>query len=226
MDFITKLLDSKAPITGKIYNSIWVDIYRFTCFTILAPMLKEYNKNYMASLFVQKHAIYFGIPEIIITDRDTIFISKYQQTILSSLGTKLKLSTAYYPETDRQIERMNQIIQNYLRIYINTNYSNWVQLLPLAQMAINNRIIISTKQILQNYLFRFSLIPYKLILFKLPSEAGLQKAKKLDFNPGINTVNKGTLAKKGGQSLFINQKSQNPSTKQKIRQQKGRPLYY
>ena len=101
MDFITKLLDSKDPITGKIYNGIWVDIYRFICFTILALILKEYNKDYMALLFIQKHAIYFGIPEIIIIDRDAIFIPKYLQTILNSLDTKLKISTAYYPETDR-----------------------------------------------------------------------------------------------------------------------------
>ena len=145
MDFITKLLDSKDLITRKIYNSIWVDIYRLICFTILALMLKEHNKDYMASLFIQKHAIYFNIPEIIITDRDAIFISKYWQTILSSLGTKLKMSTAYHPETDGQIERINQIVQNYLRIYINTNYSNWVQLLLLAQMAINNRMVGSMK---------------------------------------------------------------------------------
>ena len=77
MDFITKLPNSKDPITGKIYNSIWVDIYRLTYFTVLAPMLKEHNKDYMASLFIQKHATYFGIPEIIIIDRDAIFISKY-----------------------------------------------------------------------------------------------------------------------------------------------------
>ena len=121
---MTKLPNSKDPITGKIYNGIWVDIYRLIRFTILAPMLKEHNKDYMALLFMQKHAAYFGIPEIIITDKDAIFISKYWQTIFSSLGTKLKMSTAYHPETDGQTERINQIIQNYLRIYINTNHSN------------------------------------------------------------------------------------------------------
>ena len=94
------MLDSKDPIIGKIYNSIWIDIYRFTYFIILVPTLKEYNKDHMASLFIQRYTAYFGIPEIIITDRDTIFISKYWQTILSSLGAKLKMSIAYYLETD------------------------------------------------------------------------------------------------------------------------------
>ena len=124
MDFITKLPNSKDPIIGKVYNSIWVDIYRLTRFTILAPTLKEYNEDHMASLFMQKHAVYFGIPEIIITDRDAIFISKYWQIIFSSLGTKLKMSTVYHPEIDRQTKRINQVVQNYLRIYIDTNHSN------------------------------------------------------------------------------------------------------
>ena len=77
MDFITKLPNSKDPVIGKIYNSIWVDIYQFIRFTILAPILKEHNKDHMASLFIQKYTIYFGILEIIITDRDAIFTSKY-----------------------------------------------------------------------------------------------------------------------------------------------------
>ena len=64
-------------------------------------MLREYNKDYIASLFVQKYTIYFGILEIIVTDRDTIFISKYWQTIFSSLRTKLKINIVYYLEIDR-----------------------------------------------------------------------------------------------------------------------------
>ena len=84
----------------------------------------------------------------------------------------------YYPETDRQTERINQVIQNYLRIYINTNHNNQIQLLPLAQMAINNRIVRSIKQILQSYIFGFNSIPYKPIPFETLSEAGLWKAKK------------------------------------------------
>ena len=107
IDFITKLLDSKDLTTGKVYNGIWVNIYQLTCFTILALTLKEYNKNHIASLFIQKHTAYFGILEIIITDRDTIFTSKYWQTILSSLGTKLKISIAYYLG-DRQSNRKNK----------------------------------------------------------------------------------------------------------------------
>ena len=232
---MTKLPNSKDPIIGKIYNSIWVDIYRFICFTILAPILKEYNENYIASLFVQKYTIYFGIPEIIITDRDTIFISKYQQIILSSLGTKLKMSTAYYLETNGQTKRMNQIVQNYLRIYINTNHSNQIQLLPLAQIAINNRIVGSIKQIPQSYIFRFNPIPYELIPFESPSKAGLQRAKKqtlvlesilLIKEPQLKKGNRVYLSIKNLKTLALSKKFNNkkigPFTINKIL----RPIIY
>jgi len=34
------------------------------------------------------------------------------------LGIQTKLSTAYYPQTDRQMERINQELEQYLRVFI------------------------------------------------------------------------------------------------------------
>src|SRR5882672_9092708 len=45
---------------------------------------------------------------------------------------------AYHPETDRQAERVNQILEQYLRIYINYQQDNWVDFLPLAEFTYNN----------------------------------------------------------------------------------------
>jgi len=41
------------------------------------------------------------------------------------LGIETKLSTAYHPQTDRQIERTNQELEQYLRIYVNYRQNNW-----------------------------------------------------------------------------------------------------
>jgi len=54
------------------------------------------------------------------------------------LGIKANLSTAYHPETDGQTERVNQILEQYLHVYINYQQDNWVNLLPLAEFAYNN----------------------------------------------------------------------------------------
>ena len=48
------------------------------------------------------------------------------------------MSTAYYPQTDGQTERVNQVLEQYLRCYVDYNLSNWLDLLPSAEFAYNN----------------------------------------------------------------------------------------
>ena len=49
------------------------------------------------------------------------------------------MSTAYHPQTDGQTERVNQALEQYLRCYVNYNFSNWSDLLPSAEFAYNNQ---------------------------------------------------------------------------------------
>jgi len=54
------------------------------------------------------------------------------------LGIKRRMSTAYHPQMDRQTERTNQVLEGYLRNFVNYNQDDWYQLLPLAEFAYNN----------------------------------------------------------------------------------------
>ena len=45
---------------------------------------------------------------------------------------------AYHPETDGQTERVNQILKQYLRVFINYQQDDWKHLLPLAEFTYNN----------------------------------------------------------------------------------------
>ena len=81
---------------------------------------------------------YHGIPTVFITDRDKLFTSNYWKTLVAAMGIKHKLSTAFHPQTDGQTERSNQTLEAYLRHYVNYVQDNWVALLPMAQVAINN----------------------------------------------------------------------------------------
>jgi transposase InsO family protein len=56
---------------------------------------------------------------------------------MEHLGIKHKMSTAYHLQTDGQIERLNQTLEQYLRYYVNNRQDNWIALLPLAQIAYN-----------------------------------------------------------------------------------------
>ena len=59
-----------------------------------------------------------GLPESIIIDREAQFVAGMMKKLNQMLGIDTKLSTAYYPQTDGQTERMNQDLEQYLRMFI------------------------------------------------------------------------------------------------------------
>ena len=65
---------------------------------------------------------------------------------MGQIGIKHRLSTAFHPETDGQTERTNQSLEAYLRHYVNYAQNNWVSLLPMAQLALNNNASETTKE--------------------------------------------------------------------------------
>ena len=60
------------------------------------------------------------------------------------VGTKHNLSKSYHPQIDRQTERLNQTLEQYLQCYINYQQNDWVQLLPVGQLAYNSAITKTT----------------------------------------------------------------------------------
>ena len=61
------------------------------------------------------------------------------------LGIQMKLSTAYHPQTDGQMERINQELEQYLRVFIDYRQEQWPDWLGTAEFAYNNKIHIATK---------------------------------------------------------------------------------
>jgi hypothetical protein len=54
------------------------------------------------------------------------------------LGTQLNLSTTYHPETDGQTKRVNQVIEDMLKMYVMDNQTQWEKYLPLVKFSYNN----------------------------------------------------------------------------------------
>ena len=79
-----------------------------------------------------------GLPSEIISDMDTKFSGEFWESLCKSLGIKRKMSTAYDPQTDGQTERTNQVLEDYLRNFVNYDQSDRYQLLPLTEYAYNN----------------------------------------------------------------------------------------
>ena len=58
------------------------------------------------------------VPLTNLSDRDNRFVSNFEKSLPSFLGTKLLFSTAFHPQTDGQNERVNKILENMFRAYV------------------------------------------------------------------------------------------------------------
>ena len=66
-----------------------------------------------------------GTPSDIISDRGKHFTSKFWTSLCKILGIKGNLSTAYHPQTDGQTEHVDQILKQYLWVFINYQQDDW-----------------------------------------------------------------------------------------------------
>jgi len=60
------------------------------------------------------------------------------------LRTKRQLLTAYHPQTDGQIERINQEIGTFLWHYVNYQQDNWTDWLSVAEFQYNDKKHVAT----------------------------------------------------------------------------------
>jgi hypothetical protein len=134
MDFIVELPRSDD------YTQVWVVVDRFTKMAHFIPLPTQASAKDLAVSFLREIWKLHGLPEEIISDRDTKFTSKFWSSLMTLLSITQRLSTAFHPETDGQTERVNQSLEQYLRMFCNYSQDNWVELLPLAEFAYNNSV--------------------------------------------------------------------------------------
>src|SRR5271169_1287906 len=132
MDFIVEL-----PLSDE-YNAIYVCVDRLTKMAHFCPTTTEARSEITAQLYLRHIFKHHGLPDDIVSDRGTQFISKFTTKLLELLDIKGNKSTAYHPQSDGQTERVNQVLEQYLRIFCDYQQDDWARLLPLAEFAYNN----------------------------------------------------------------------------------------
>ena len=133
LDFITKLPESQG------YDSILtITDHDCTKMAVFIPCREEINAEETAALYAKHVFTHYGLPTKLISDRDPRFASKFTRELCKILGVQQNISTAYHPRTDRQLERTNQWLEQYLRFWVNEHQDNWTAYLPLAEFTHNN----------------------------------------------------------------------------------------
>ena len=110
MNFVSGL-----PRTGKGHNSIWIVVNRLTKSVHFIPVKTTYSLDQVAELYIREIVRVHGVPNSIVSDRDSRFTSKFWKSIQHALGTKLKFSTSFYLQADGQSERTIQIVDDILQ---------------------------------------------------------------------------------------------------------------
>jgi len=118
-DFITKLL------LAQEYNTILVVCNHFSKIAHFIATTEKILAEGLAKLFQDHIWKLHRLLESIISDRGVQFVVGMMKELNNLLGIQTKLSTAYYSQTDRQMERINQELEQYLRVFIDHRQEQW-----------------------------------------------------------------------------------------------------
>lgn len=136
MDFILAL---PLSYTGK--NSLMTVTCKFAKRILLIPGHSKWGAaEWALPLLEQLQVAEWGLPKVIISDRDKKFLSALWTALFKQLGVKLLYSTAYHPQSDGQSERTNQTVEIALRFHLATldNPADWERIMGSIQSAVNN----------------------------------------------------------------------------------------
>jgi len=139
VDFIMKLL----VVAGK--DAILVVCDRLLKMIHFVAITEGTTIEGLARLFWDNVWKLYSLPESVISDQGPQFAAKLTKELNQMLGIETKLSMAFHPQTDRQIEWMNQELEQYLRLFVEHRQKDWLEWLALAEFAVNNKAHMVTK---------------------------------------------------------------------------------
>ena len=122
---MTELVTELPELERMTAIAIFVD--RLTKMVHFVPCKKDIMVQQYARLLIHHVFKLHGLPKVIISDRDPRVLSKFGDELFAHLGTDLRFSTAFHPQTDGQLEATNRVMKNFLRPYVERTPHTWGQ---------------------------------------------------------------------------------------------------
>ena len=119
MDFIIGLPKSQG------FEIIMVMVDRLSKYAHFIILKKPMTAKTIVEAFVKEMVRLHGFPKTIVSEKDPMFLSNFWKEIFRLQGTKLKINTAYYPQTDGQMEVVNKCPKTYLKCFAFEQPRNW-----------------------------------------------------------------------------------------------------
>ena len=137
----TITVDMIGPLPeSQGHDAILVIVDWFSKEVIALPIQTEMSSEGWAREYITHVFSKHGLSRKVISDRGPQFVSKFIRDVYKLLGIEGNPSTAFHPQTDGQTERINQELEQYLRVFVNHRQNDWAEWLPLATFSYNDKI--------------------------------------------------------------------------------------
>uniref|UniRef100_A0A803U1T3 Gypsy retrotransposon integrase-like protein 1 n=1 Tax=Anolis carolinensis TaxID=28377 RepID=A0A803U1T3_ANOCA len=177
MDFVGELPVSKG------HRYIWTVLDLFSKQAHFIALTKLPSAEKLAELYINHIYKLHGCPSRVVSDRGVQFTAKFWEKFLEMLGAERSLSSAFHPMTNGAVERTQQTLGQFLRMYSNMRQNDWSRWLAFAELAFNSTIHSATNKTPFEVVYGYEIQP----LPQLPrwteneeTEAGKWKTQMLE----------------------------------------------
>ncbi|KAJ2974623.1 hypothetical protein NUW54_g11865 [Trametes sanguinea] len=138
MDFVEPF-----PLSSG-YDYLWVVVCRLTSMAHLIPVRTTDTAADLVMVYLREVVRLHGLPDSIVSDRDSKLTSKFWKELHRLLGAKLLMSTSFHPQTDGLSECTIRSVTQILRALVSPNQLDWYEKLPIAEFTINSAVSATT----------------------------------------------------------------------------------
>ena len=133
MDFVTHL-----PRTPQRQDAVWVIMDWLTKSTHFLAVRMTITLEEFCRLYIREISRLHGVSVSILSDMDPSIMAHFWKSFQKAMGTQLIMSTTFHPQTDGQLERTIQILEDMLHACVLDLKGSWEEHLPLVEFAYNN----------------------------------------------------------------------------------------
>ena len=125
-------------------DAIMVIVDQFTKMIHFKATTTNVSSEEIAKIYWDEIQKLHRVPRAILSDREPQFTFRFMEDLMKALGTRRMLSTGYHPQTDGQMERINQEISTFLQHYVNYQQDNQTEWLVIAEFQYNDKKHVAT----------------------------------------------------------------------------------
>ncbi|KAG6613497.1 Retroelement pol Polyprotein [Phytophthora cinnamomi] len=146
-EFVVVYLDDICVFLklSERFDAILVAVDKLSKRVKYAPTYSTADAKDTAKVYFDAVVRHHGLPKVIISDRDSKFISDFWKSLMKLMGIKLSMTTAHRAQADGQTERQNLVLEDALRCMISYHGDDWVKHLGTIEYAHSTLVNASTK---------------------------------------------------------------------------------